>query len=547
MAGNTETDARRETDTGDSRSARSVGLTLVAGAVAAAVLLPLSWLVLAANRVGLHTATDLLARPATIQVAVNSFLMVGIVTTVSILLGVPLAFLTVRTDLPFRRVFTVLLALPLVVPSDIGAFAFVSAFSPRGEFQELLAPLGIEQIPSIYGLQGAALVITLYTYPYVYITTRAALKSMDTQLVDAARTLDHTHWQAFRRVTLPQIRPAIGAGTLLVALYALSDFGTPQIMRYDVFTRVIYVEFYSFGQGRDVAALLSLQLVAVTLFILAVESRLRKSGNIGTDGGYATGDEPAVRLGRWRWVAALGCLLLAAVALLVPLGILGLWVLRGSSSAVNYSVDLVGMSLNSVWVSAAAALLATLAGLPIAYLAAQRGTRLTAALERATYVGYAIPGVIIGLALVFLGSQYGGPLYQAGVLAYPLLIFAYVVRFLPQAVGSTRAGFLQVSPNLTDAARTLGRSPLGAFREVTLRLAAPGLVGGAALVFLTTMKELPATLLLRPPGFVTLVTGIWRAQASAEFGKAAVPALVLLLVSGISMLVILTMEGYNVE
>jgi len=545
MAGATGTE--RADEAGTEQQTRSLGLTLVAGTIAVLVLLPLSWLLIAAGQVGLANAADLLFRSRTATVVVNSFLMTGTVTAVSVLLAVPMAYLTVRTDLPFRRFFTVALALPLVVPSYLGAFAFVSAFSPRGEFQTLLAPLGIESIPSIYGFEGAAFVITLYTYPYVFITTRAALKSLDTTLVDAARTLEHTRWEAFKRVTWPQIRPAVAAGALLVALYALSDFGTPQIMRYDVFTRVIYVEFNSFGQGQNMAALLSLQLVAVTAFILAVESRVRGGARIDTEGGYAGGDKASVRLGRWRWVAAAACALVAGVALVVPLAILGLWVVRGSTNAVNYSVDLVGMSVNSIGVSAAAALVAALAALPVAYLAARRDSWLTNLFERATYVGYAVPGVVLGLALVFLGSQYGGALYRQGLIAFPLLVFAYVVRFLPQAVGSTRAGFLQVSPALPEAARTLGRSPLSTFRSVTLPLVAPGLLAGAALVFLTTMKELPATLLLRPPGFDTLVTGIWRAQRSFEFGKAAVPAILLLVVSAVSMLVILKAEGYDVE
>ncbi|MFB6141795.1 MAG: ABC transporter permease [Halorientalis sp.] len=544
-----ESGRARDETTGTRRSdsARSVGLTLAAGAVAVLVLLPLSWLLIAANRVGLDAALDLLLRSRTAEIAINSFLMAGTVTGLSVVLAVPMAYLTVRTDLPFRRVFTVVLALPLVVPSYLGAFAFVSAFSPRGEFQTLLAALGVETLPNIYGFWGATTVITLYTYPYVYITTRAALKSLDTQLVDAARTLEHTRREAFWRVTLPQIRPAITAGALLVALYALSDFGTPQILRYDVFTRVIYVEFNSLGTGQNMAALLSLQLVAVTAFILAVESRVRGGTNIGTEGGYTAGGETTVHLGRWRWPAALACGAVAALALVVPLAILALWVVRGSAAAVNYEVDLVSMSFNSVSVAAAAAVVATLAALPVAYLSARTDSRLTQLFERATYVGYAVPGVVLGLALVFLGSQYGGALYRRGLLAFPLLIFAYVVRFIPQAVGSTRAGFLQVSPALPEAARTLGRSPLSTFRSVTLPLVAPGLLAGAALVFLTTMKELPATLLLRPPGFETLVTGIWRAQQSAEFGKAAVPALLLLVVSASSMLVILRMEGYDVR
>jgi iron(III) transport system permease protein len=523
-----------------------MGLTLLAGAIAAAVLIPLLWPISVSLQVGFDSAVELLFRPQTVQVFVNSLLVTGAVTGASIAIGVPMAYLTVRTDVPFRRLLTVVLALPLVIPSYIGAFAFVSAFGPRGRLQSVLAPLGVESLPTIYGPHGTVLVLTLYTYPYVYITTRAGLKSLDTTLIDAARTLDHSRREAFKRVVIPQIKPAVFAGALLVALYAISDFGTPAIMRYDVFTRVIYVEFNSFG--RDTAALLSLQLVVVTLIILAVESRIRSGTRAGTNvSGYASGDDPAVRLGTWRYPAFLGCALVAGLALIVPLVILSLWLLGGSSHVASSLAFKSAYIVNSVSVSTAAAIVATLAGVPIAYLAAQRRTRLATFFERATYVGYAVPGVVLGLSLVFLGARYGGTFYRQGILLFPLLIFAYVVRFLPQSVGSTHAALLQVDGSLTEAARTLGRTPTQTFREVTLPLVVPGLLGGAALVFLTTMKELPATLLLRPAGFDTLVTHVWRAEHSGHYGQAAIPALVLLFVSGLSMLVILAMEGYDVE
>jgi len=258
--------------------------------------------------------------------------------------------------------------------------------------------------------------------------------------------------------------------------------------------------------------------------------------------GQTTGGRP-VRLGRWRWVAVVPCLFVAGLALVVPLSVLGLWLVRGTGEpglAFGF-----GHVVNSVGVAGGAALLAALAALPIAHLSARDDGRLPTLFERASYVGYAVPGVVVGIALVSLGSQTPvvNSLYGSAALAFPLLLFAYVVRFLPQAVGSTRASILRVSPALPEAARSLGRSPLGAFRSVTLPLIAPGQVGGAALVFLTTMKELPATLMLRPAGFETLVTFVWRAERSAAYGAAAVPALALLLVSAGSMLVILSVEG----
>jgi iron(III) transport system permease protein len=509
-----------------------VGLTLLAGGVAAAVVAPLAWLVVTALGIEPGVVAETLVRPKTVQVAINSAVMVTLVTVASVVVGVPLAYLTVRTDLPFAKFLTIAVSMPLVVPSYIGAFAFVSAFGPNGELQSLLAPLGVESLPSIYGLQGTVLVITLYTYPYVYISTRASLKTMDERLVDAARTLNHSPREAFRRVILPQVRPAVTAGALLVALYALSDFGTPAIMRYDVFTRVIFVNRFEL----DFAALLSLQLVAATLFVLAIESRVRGRDTKG-GGGTRSGQ---VALGVWRWPAMGICGLVAGTALVLPVAILGLWLVRAGPAGNSAGFQL-SYVLNSVAVSAAAAAVAAVACLPVAYLAVRYRSRVGELIARATYVGYAVPGVVIGLALVFFGARYLAPIYQT----LPLLVFAYVVRFLPQAVGSTRASLLQVDPELQDAARVLGRSPWTAFRQVTLPLVAPGVVAGAALVFLTTMKELPATLMLRPANFETLVVRVWRAESAGYFGAAAVPALVLVLVSALSMLVLLSQEGYE--
>ena len=514
----------------------SPGLTALCGVIAVALVFPLAWLFVEVVTVDPGRARELAFSAGTADVLLNSLLLMIGVTACSILLGVPLAYLTVRTDLPFRRFWSIATALPLVVPSYVGAFAFVSAFGPQGEFQRLLAPLGVERLPEIYGLEGTVLILTLYTYPYVYITARASLKSMDTTLIDAARTLEHDRWETFRRVTVPQIRPAVAAGALLSGLYVLADFGTPAIMRYDVFTRVIFVEFGTFG--RDTAILLSLQLVAVTVFILWLEARVRGEERT-TAGGRS---RAPVELGRWRYPAVAPVAAVAGLALVVPVAILVSW-LGASSGATQPLAFRWSYAFNSVTVSAAAAAVAVVAAVPVAYLSARYGGQLADAFERISYVGYAVPGVVLGLALVFFGSSYATPVYQT----LYLLVFAYVIRFLPQSVGSLRASFLSVDPELPEAARTLGQSSAGAFRHVTLPLVAPGLFGGAALVFLTTMKELPATLLLRPSGFTTLVTHIWTAYESGYFGQAAIPALVLLLVSGLSMLVILRQEGYDVQ
>jgi iron(III) transport system permease protein len=361
---------------------------------------------------------------------------------------------------------------------------------------------------------------------------------VDTTLVDAARTLRHTRLEAIRRVVLPQLQPAVAAGALLTALYALSDFGTPAIMRYNVFTTVIESETQRGSLG--FAALLSLQLLVVTVFILAVESRTRSNEKFtsGRQGGRAS----LVRLGGWTGPALVLCGLVVLVALVVPVVVLVGWFLAGPDAGWRVYFELQFLT-NSLSLSVAAALVATLAGLPIAYLSARHDTRVGHLTERVSYVGYAAPGIVVAFALVYLATRTFPGLYHT----LPLLVFAYVVRFLPQSVGSTRASFLQVNPSLPEAARTLGRSSIGAFRAVTLPLAAPGLLGGAALVFLTTMKELPATLLLQPTGYTTIVTHIWQAHRNQAFYDAAVPALVLLAVSAVSIFVILSQEGYDVK
>jgi iron(III) transport system permease protein len=522
---------------------RPPALTLLSGAVAAALVFPLTWVFMRAAAVEPARARSLLFNSRTVDVFLNSLLLMIGATVLSVLLAVPLAVLTVRTDLPGRRFWTITVSLPLAIPSYLGAFAFLALFRPRGIVQGWLEPLGVEALPSVFGLPGATLIIALYTYPYVFITTRAALKTFDESLVDAARTLNHGRWETFRRVTLPQIRPAIAAGGLLVALYAVSDFGTPVFMQADVFTREIYQQKQLFG-GEAFASFLSLQLVGLTVFILAVESRVRRTDTLYTAG--AGGSTADIELGRWKWPAMAACALLGTVTLAMPVGVFTWFLVSSRSAAASGFAFRWEWLFNSAFVGGLAALVAAMAALPVAYLSARYDSRLGSLFERATYVGYAVPGIVIGLALVFFGANYGSVEVvglEVGVYqTLPILVFAYVVRFMPQAVGSIRSSALQVNPRLTEAARTLGEGRLAAFRRVTLPLIAPGIVAGAALVFLTTMKELPATLLLRPTGFETLVTRIFDARSAGYYGRVAIPALLLLVVSGLSMVVILRQE-----
>ncbi|WP_135663961.1 ABC transporter permease [Halorhabdus rudnickae] len=529
---------------GAAGSGRPSGLTLLAIAVAVALVAPLGWLFVEVFDLG-PRAFALTVDPRTIEILIRSVALVAVVTVASVLVGVPIALLTARTDLPFARLFTVLAALPLAIPSYLGALAVLSAFGTGGILTGVLAPIEIEQIPEISGFAGAALVLTLYTYPYVLLTTRASLLSLDTSLLEAARTLDAGRLESFRRVTLPQIAPGIAAGALLVTLYALADFGTPNFMGVEVFTQAIYARYNN--HMRPWAALLSIQLLGVTAAILYLESQ------IGADdeGAYqsrGSSGGAVIELGNWRYVAALFPAVVAGLAVALPVIVFGLWL---SSNAGGYTAGGMAFSWTYGWNSVYLALLAAgaslLVALPIAVAAARGRSRLAALADRLSYVGYATPGVVLAIALL-LASLHGLPKSMTELVyrTLPLLIFAYVVRFVPQAIGAIRASTMQVDRRLIEAARTLGRTRLGAFRAVTLPLIAPGIATGAALVFLTTMKELPVTQMMRPFTFDhTLVTYIWRVREAGLYGRAAVPALALIVISGFSMAVILSQEGSN--
>ena len=511
------------------------GLVVLGVIITALALLPLAYLIVRAAG-ATPRAWDLLLQPRTWAIAANSIVLTVAVTGSTIILAVPLAWLTVRTDLPGRRFWIVALVLPLVIPSYVGAFTLLAMFGPRGILQGWLAPLGVQRLPEIYGFPGAWLTLTSFSYPYVLLTVRASLRRMDASLEDVAASLGHSPWRAFWRVTLPLLRPAIAAGGLLVALYTLSDFGAVSLLRFNALTQAIYTQ-YRASFDRSFAALLALLLVLMTLTLLWAEQKARGRARISRTGGSSGRSLSTVRLGRWRLPALAFVSCVTLFALILPVGVMLDWLLRGIRNGETWR-PLWHAALNSLGVAGLAAVVTVLAALPIAILAARYPSRLSRWLERGSTVGYGLPGVVIGLSLVFFGARYVPILYQT----LPLLIFAYAVRFLPQAVGSSRSSFLQVSPRLEDAARGLGLSPIRAWLQVTLPLVRPGILAGAALVFLTTIKELPITLMLAPTGFNTLATEIWSATAEAFYARAALPALILVAVSSLSIGLLLSQD-----
>ncbi len=499
-------------------------LLVPALAVALLALLPLLYLILRAGS-DLAGLEQILWRYRTLQVLFNTLLLMGAVAITATALAVPLAWLATRTDLPARRFWTTAFTLPLVVPSFVGALVFVAALGPRGLLQQILEPMGVDRLPSLYGFWGAWLVLTVSTLPYAFLTLRAACLGLDSCQEEAARSLGLGAWQTFRRVTLPQLRPAIALGGLLCALYTLGDFGVVTLLRYDSFTRAIYTSYRS-SFDRTAAAALALFLTLIAVVVLILETRVRGRATLHRVSGGARRTAPVVRLGRWRWPALLMSAVVVTASLSLPLAVLGYWAARHVLTRVT-SPYLLEATQTSVLLAAGAAIIAGVAAVPIGVLSVRYPSALSRCLERSTYLTYAMPGIVIAIAFVAITVR--TPWYQT----LGVLMMACACRYVAQAVGATRVSLLQISPRLEEAARGLGSTVPGVLWRVTLPLVRPGWFAGILLVFLTTIKELPITLLLIPAGERSLATLIWTAAGDARYGEAAVPALLLVAITAI--------------
>ncbi len=501
-------------------------VAIAAACVVVAALLPVIYLFIRGIEGG-DTTFDFLTRPNSATVIWRTITVIALVTVVSLIVAVPAAWLTMRTDLPLRRVLAVALALPLVVPSFVMATTLIEALGPKGSLQGLLEPLGVDRLPSIYGLPGATLVLVLMTYPYVYLTVRAAIAGLNPELVEAGRSMGYTVLGAFRRITLPLLMPAIGSGAVLAALYTLSDYGGVALMRHNTLTVSIMTNYQN-SIDRTAGAALSMLLVVFAVALLVIETTLRGRRRYDDASSGVGRTQRNVNLGWWTAPAMVFVLLPIMAGVVVPLIVLLEWFVRGISKGLEGSPILLPL-LNSLQASGLAAIATIVLAMPVALVTARYRTWFSAVFEKAAYIGFGLPGVVVALSLVFFAVNFALFAYQTLLL----LVFAYAVLFLPVALGSLRAGLLQINPSLEEASQSLGTTQITSFIRVTLPILMPSIFASAALVFLLTMTQLPATLILDPTRFNTLATTIWSASSEAFFTKTAASSLILVAAAGI--------------
>jgi iron(III) transport system permease protein len=493
------------------------GATLVVGIALAVPIVAVVYQALSAGWAVVHRTLSGHLLP---MLMTHTLLLTTIVSGACGCVGLGTAWLVERTDLPFRRTFAVLLLLPLAIPEFVAGYAWVSI------------------APSIHGLSGASLVMTLSLYPLVYLPVAATLRRSDPALDEVARSLGTGPVARFFRVTLPSLaRPLVG-GMLLVGLYLLAEYGAFAILRYQTFATAIY-NAYSLGFDAQAANVLTLVLVLIGVIFLMGESRVGRSSFTGRE----SGRPPArARLGVvGRAVAFVMMLGLCVLAIGVPIGSIIHWMVVGTSTTLP-SASVYGITLRSLTLGGIAAIVATALALPVAVLSVRHSGTLSATVERSAFLDRALPGIAIGLTLVTITVHHLRPLYQTQTL----LEFAYVLLFFPLALVAVRAAVARVPPGLDEAARSLGSSPVRVLRRVTIPLVLPGLAAAATLVWLSATTELTATLLLRPSGLRTLATQFWLYTTNLSYGAAAPYAAIMIAVSIVPVVVLARMARGSV-
>ena len=525
------------------RFPRPSGWTVAAALVALIVAGPL--LVLPFSFVGQGEALDSIAAsllPDGLRASAVLALGVGATTLV---LGGGLAALVSFYDFPGRRWLEWALVLPMAMPAYVLVFVLLGQYDSDSGLQRVMREMfgaGFA-LPEIRTTLGTIAVLALVLYPYVYVLGRAAFLAQSRETLEAARTLGLSHARAIRRVAFPLARPALAGGVALATMEALADFGAVNLLNYRALTDAIYRVWYG-AFDRAAALQLATVLVSLTLTLVALERLLR--GRARYQQALVRGEAlvPVRLTGARAWLAPV---LPVAVVLLVVVGPLAqlVWWSVGSLGDGTFGAGLGRDAVNSLLLATVAALVTVAAATVIGYGRRLHGSRTGSVLARATTLGYALPGTVVAVAVYIPLRWFEGRLGLGLVFTGTIvgLVVAYMVRFHALAFLAVDERMARIGPELDEAARGLGADRSRVLAEVHLPLLWPGIVTAALLVFVETMKELPATALLRPLGGDTLSIAVWEATKDSRFDTAAFPALLIVLVGLVPVIVLIRSIG----
>ena len=510
----------------------------IAFAIASLILLPLSVLLLSWHEVDQGIWAHLWQTQLPRLLANTLLLVIGVGTGV-VVLGISLAWLTSLCEFPGRRWLDWALMLPFAIPAYVLAFVFVGLLDFAGPLQTLARDWfgsGL-RFPRVRSSGGVIIVLVLVFYPYVYLLARGAFLAQGKGLMEAARVLGQSPWQAFWRVALPMARPAIGAGLALAIMETLADFGAVSVFNFDTFTTAIYKTWYSFYSLSSATQLASLLLLAV-LLVLYGERRARGATRPANE---RPRGKPLYHLRGWQAALASGwCGLVFTCAFVVPMAQLLVWFWQRG----RFDLDerYVGLILHTLYLGGIAALLTVSVALLLAFARRQAPTRGMHAAVGLANLGYALPGSVLAVAVMLafsyldnhlvipLSSWLGGagkPLLLGSLGA---LLLAYLIRFMAVAYGPLESSLARIRPSLPQASRSLGVGGPQLFLRIYLPLLVPGALSAALLVFVDVLKEMPATLLMRPFGWDTLSVRVFEMTSEGEWARAALPSLTLVLV-----------------
>jgi iron(III) transport system permease protein len=518
------------------------GWSLAALAIAALAGLPIAAILFAATSGGIEAIAHL-ARTVLGEYVANTGLLMLLAGGFAALVGTGCAWLVAASEFPGRRVLGWALVLPLAVPAYIAAYIYADLLDYAGPVQSALRGLtgwGPEDyaFPQVRSLGGAALVLGLVLYPYVYLLARTAFATQSLTQFRAARSLGASPARAFWRVALPAARPAIAGGLALVLMEVLADFGVAEYFAIPTFSTGIFRSWLAMGDKAAALKLAAVMLVFV-IALVALEAATRAGRSDSRDGLAARVGEPMVALSpTGKTLAFLACFTPVLLGFLLPAGALAAMALTETARAA--AGDLATYAKGSLWLGLATSGVCLVAALLLAFARARSASRLTAGAIRLGTLGYALPGALLAVGLLApLGSLdqsltrfardslgWSGGLLLTGTAA--ILVYALAVRFLTVAYNSVSGGLSRIPPGLDSAARSLGAGPARVLARIYAPLLGPSLAGAAALVFIDTLRELPATLILRPFNLETLATRTYRLASDERLIEASIPALILL-------------------